>query len=826
MRHLHWAMIPILLVALWLRSHDLTLYPIGMSDDEAKNVIDAVQTAYDGVFPLYQEGFDRPEPAYRGLQALFVRFAGGGVWGLRWFAGLLNVLVIAVIFRTAQAIVADCPRMLRLSAGLLAAAVLTVMVGHIALSRSLYRVPLFFLALSLSLLFMARAVRTYRLRDGVLSGVFAGGALYTYTASWFFPLALPFAGLALVLFRLRVWRKWLRVLIVAAVSLIVVAAPLLALALENPDNVFGRSGDLAASYSPERIAQAAISQLLEAGDENPQYNAASAPVIANWLQGLFFVLLAGVFWRVRQALTWVVLALFVIMNLPAVLSNEFTHGLRISGQYVAIPLLVSVGFAGWGGLLAGRLQRGLALVGVLVAVVVLGYGSVQSWQTYRDYWDGMAQGRRWRIFERDLHGGEWFMRADRQDFAAWLQARAEPVLLPVAELQNITTRAWLAGQFPRVVAADERFVLPEDSLLVMPYSVAIDDLLTDAVDYALLRGDTITLLPPLSEGNRAALVADIEDSGERLERAGDQLTFLGYARPIPDDFALVFEDGRYQLPDRPLAEFEDGALAVAGWYGAENLSAGDVVRFKLAWAAQRQTGYLYFSDLQIQTQDFQRVAGTKDQILRYLYPPILWNVGDTVHMTQHMSLPDDLPVGAYRLMAGLSYGVRPPIAQHVSYVGESLETSAMIGWLKVPQAAMPSVPDAPQIDALINGQFQLLTARITETEAGSEVRLYWQALEQRPLIDATIFVHLLDENGEIVAQNDARPWGGQYPTFIWDDGEIVETVHPLNLAPGGYDLRVGMYTFPGPQNLPAEYEGQTRADGLLEVGAAARFVSP
>jgi hypothetical protein len=67
-----------------------------------------------------------------------------------------------------------------------------------------------------------------------------------------------------------------------------------------------------------------------------------------------------------------------------------------------------------------------------------------------------------------------------------------------------------------------------------------------------------------------------------------------------------------------------------------------------------------------------------------------------------------------------------------------------------------------------------------------------------------------------------RPWGGQYPTFIWDVGETVVSEHMLateTLDLANLNLRVGMYTFPGPQNLPAKIGKQEVESGLIELGA-------
>jgi hypothetical protein len=74
--------------------------------------------------------------------------------------------------------------------------------------------------------------------------------------------------------------------------------------------------------------------------------------------------------------------------------------------------------------------------------------------------------------------------------------------------------------------------------------------------------------------------------------------------------------------------------------------------------------------------------------------------------------------------------------------------------------------------------------------------LFWKrlvALEE----DYSVFVHLLDGSGGVVAQNDSAPAGGSRPTSGWREGEDIVDRHgvllPEGLPPGEYTLAVGMY---------------------------------
>lgn len=76
------------------------------------------------------------------------------------------------------------------------------------------------------------------------------------------------------------------------------------------------------------------------------------------------------------------------------------------------------------------------------------------------------------------------------------------------------------------------------------------------------------------------------------------------------------------------------------------------------------------------------------------------------------------------------------------------------------------------------------------------IELTWLAVAM-PSADYTVFVHLLDGNGQLVAQSDLTPGNGYAPTSRWTPGEAVVDRHglilPAGVAPGRYDVMVGLY---------------------------------
>ncbi len=76
------------------------------------------------------------------------------------------------------------------------------------------------------------------------------------------------------------------------------------------------------------------------------------------------------------------------------------------------------------------------------------------------------------------------------------------------------------------------------------------------------------------------------------------------------------------------------------------------------------------------------------------------------------------------------------------------------------------------------------------------VLLHWEALRAARQ-DYSVFLHLLDAAGQLVAQADGYPRGGLRPTTIWQAGETIVDIRrielPLDLPEGEYTLVVGWY---------------------------------
>jgi len=149
---------------------------------------------------------------------------------------------------------------------------------------------------------------------------------------------------------------------------------------------------------------------------------------------------------------------------------------------------------------------------------------------------------------------------------------------------------------------------------------------------------------------------------------------------------------------------------------------------------------------------------------------------------------------------------------------------ARVGMLKIP--THPN--DLPRGSApMMLNQASQLTVEVSEAEAvcrgeTHNVRLIWHG--GNPIgRDYTVFLHLRDTGNNPVAQGDGPPHNvdALYPTSIWGDESILDT-HALNipntLAPGHYDLVVGLYDPTTNERFAVDDAPYRTPDGGVRLG--------
>ena len=115
-----------------------------------------------------------------------------------------------------------------------------------------------------------------------------------------------------------------------------------------------------------------------------------------------------------------------------------------------------------------------------------------------------------------------------------------------------------------------------------------------------------------------------------------------------------------------------------------------------------------------------------------------------------------------------------------------------------------------EVDYRLGDRIRLQRVRLsseTLVPGGSlTVVLFWEA-DREVAGNYVVFCHLLSADGALVAQRDGPPVYGVRPTPGWRAGEVIEDSYQVfldgDLAPGEYELSVGMYDAQTMERLPA-----------------------
>ena len=188
-----------------------------------------------------------------------------------------------------------------------------------------------------------------------------------------------------------------------------------------------------------------------------------------------------------------------------------------------------------------------------------------------------------------------------------------------------------------------------------------------------------------------------------------------------------------------------------------------------------------------------------------------------------VALPADLAAGLYKL--AVSFYVPEtldPLPATDLRTGQPLDPPVRdVALLQVGEStlAAPALTPAPHFGETI----ALTRAALSSTArpgGNLDLLLVWSALAQ-PDHDYTVFVHVLDAAGNLVAQLDRPPLAGFAPTHLWQPGmnlaDLISVPLPEELADGEYSVRVGLYTAEDGR-LPVTQEDAPAGDAVT-IGA-------
>jgi hypothetical protein len=324
-----------------------------------------------------------------------------------------------------------------------------------------------------------------------------------------------------------------------------------------------------------------------------------------------------------------------------------------------------------------------------------------------------------------------------------------------------------------------------------PYVIERRGQLLDRWTGAPLLQDEQQLAAVVRSSPRVWMLADSERLAARYE-TDFVLTLMEQFDPEYEErgvLVLKAEGWKEQPPYtegmQPERSIQMGPLSLTAWEHTET-SAGDDLHVVLYWA--RPTAY----DRQINTS-VQLVGPAGERVAQSDGPPVRGLVPTEdfrdvpLPDTKTLLIPEDAPHGRYRLEV-VAYDVktRTPFAQPVPFA-----------WFRIGPEPEPGqqVTDVRWDNGIV---LQSMDGVQEALSSGGELplRLLWTSGERVP-VNYVSFIHVLGEEGQIVAQNDQVPSAGFYPPTAWVPGDVIVDYRTLSLPDtlpaGTYTAIIGIY---------------------------------
>ncbi len=253
-----------------------------------------------------------------------------------------------------------------------------------------------------------------------------------------------------------------------------------------------------------------------------------------------------------------------------------------------------------------------------------------------------------------------------------------------------------------------------------------------------------------------------------------------------------------------LGDSETGQMTLLGWklLSSPNPRPGDTVFVRFFWQARERMEGDVRTLLHLYTPSLQQSWATENK--GAIRPPAsVWDLENYYIETMRLTLPTDIPPVTYSLVTGLSssWGERfhvPGSTDGLVHLREMSVAPLRPGRY---QRVRPSTDAAGGTD----DGLRLQGYDLFDGPAGRSLRLFWET-GRGVGGDWVTYIHLMDAQGELVAQFDGPALAGLEPTSVWKPDSLYidsrKLEFPADLGPGRYLLRVGLYSIESGERLP------------------------
>jgi arabinofuranosyltransferase len=287
-------------------------------------------------------------------------------------------------------------------------------------------------------------------------------------------------------------------------------------------------------------------------------------------------------------------------------------------------------------------------------------------------------------------------------------------------------------------------------------------------------------------------LGDIYSLAETIKPAADPLNPILIYRRRPDFPPAAFAA---EWPQDLVFDHLFTLVSIQAAAGA--LAPGQALPVRLNWTVNADVKADYHFDLEL----VDLSSGQRQVLLpegRPMYgsaPTTEWRRGNRYAQDLLLPVPQSLPPGAYRLLVRATVDGR---AVEPAQAATGQTATAMTGVLEAAPSAAGQQPPGPAFTSApleFAEGITLLGYRLAPTGGALNVTLYWRA-NQPVASPRTVFIHIMDENQQLIGQHDGPPAAGDLPVTLWGPGVTVTDAHPVPLsapATAARTLCVGLY---------------------------------
>ncbi len=226
-----------------------------------------------------------------------------------------------------------------------------------------------------------------------------------------------------------------------------------------------------------------------------------------------------------------------------------------------------------------------------------------------------------------------------------------------------------------------------------------------------------------------------------------------------------------------MVRYDNGIVlnSIATDFPLTPLEGGRMGRVRLEWLLEESLDAPRYVSVAIRGRD-GTVAALGGQMLDFQQ----WPTRRLITTFHTLDLAPALPPGVYDVQVGIGANALSLTWQTVTIAKIPFAEAAFVGAVAGLRAEF--------------GDLTLLGYRLNSGAEGLEVLLLWEATRALHA-DYRVLVQVRDAQGVVVAQTEAEPYDGAYPTSVWSAGERVTDVRHLEtkgLVAGEYMVYVGL----------------------------------